>query len=71
MNLNITENSTVKKDKQIVGVQMNASLVEKIKVLANERFISVSDAIRMMILDYFNRHEQDNEVAKLDERNVL
>lgn len=71
MNLNITENSTVKKDKQIVGVQMNASLVEKIKVLANERFISVSDAIRMMILDYFNRHEQDSEVAKLDERNVL
>ena len=59
MDIKINEEPITKKTKQIIGVQMDSSLVNQIKSFANNRFISVSDAIRLMILDYFNTHNNE------------
>ena len=57
MKLNIEEKE-IKTDKKIIGVQISYELYLKLKTMADERFISVSDLVRSYI---FKCTREDNE----------
>lgn len=60
MKLNIEEKEPKVVDKKIVGVQISYELYLKLKELADERFISISDLVRSYIFRCLREDEKSN-----------
>lgn len=60
MKLNIEEKEPKVVDKKIVGVQISYELYLKLKELADERFISISDLVRSYVFRCLREDEKSN-----------